>query len=114
VTDNDENLERALNALRAEYLSAAPERLAELWSSLARVQNGDATAVANLGILVHRLAGSAGGYGFEGVSRHAREADQLCRVITASGGPPDPAQLARLKQLVQAIADDFASASAPE
>lgn len=114
MTDADENLERALQALREEYLAAAPERVAELWAALARVQNGDLSAVSALGALAHRLAGSAGSYGFQAVSRQAREADQLCRALAGAGDPPSGTQITRLKDLVQGIADAFARASAPE
>ena len=114
MTNGDENLERSIQALREEYLGAAPQRVAELWGALARVQNGDRSAVAALGTLAHRLAGSAGSYGLHAVSQQAREADQLCRAITGAADPPSDTQIVRLKDLVQSIADAFAKASAPE
>ena len=108
MSPGDDDLERALRALREEYLGAAPQRITELWVALAKVQNGEPAAVAALGTLAHRLAGSAGSYGFQAVSQAARELDQLCRA-----GVTDE-QRRRLKDLVQAIADAFANASAPE
>ncbi len=108
MADSDEALERALKVLRTEYLEASPTRVAELWSALARVQNGDTAAVGALGTLAHRLAGSAGSYGFQEVSIAARELDQRCRAGVDAKG------LAHLPGLVQAISDEFAKASAPE
>lgn len=114
MTDGDENLDRALQALREEYLIAAPRRIAELWAALARVQNGDRGALAALGMLAHRLAGSAGSYGLPAVSQQARDADELCRALAGAVDPPRDTQITHLRDLVQSIADAFAKASAPE
>jgi len=108
MPDPDDALERALRALREEYLAAAPGRVAELWAALARVQNGEPAAISALGALAHRLAGSAGSYGFQAVSQAARELDQRCRTAVATEPATD------LRALVQAIADAFANVSAPE
>ena len=105
MADSDEALERALQALREEYLAAAPDRVAELWASMARAASGEPGAVAEVGTLCHRLAGSAGSYGFEAVSIRAREADQFCRRL--GDQEPGPEGIEGLKAMVQAIADEF-------
>ena len=110
----DDKLEAALRQLRADYLAAAPERVAELWTAYARVQNGGVAALEGLGILVHRLAGSGGAYGLPDVTERAREADRECRLLIASLTPPTPDDLQRLRSGVQGIADAFHNASTPE
>jgi hypothetical protein len=110
----DDALERALRELRAEYLAEATQRAAELWSALARVQNGDAGGLDALRMRVHRLAGSGGGYGFAEITRTAQDADAFCREVIARGGAPSAADLARLQQLIQGVAGALDRAQAPE
>jgi HPt (histidine-containing phosphotransfer) domain-containing protein len=112
--DADENLTRALRALRAEYLADAPARIAELWSALTRVQNGDPEGVGHLHLLVHRLAGSGGGYGLPEVTSSAQDADQACRSLMGAGTPASASDVLRLRALVQGVADAFARAQAAE
>jgi hypothetical protein len=100
--------------LRAEYLADAPRRVAELWSSLERVQNGDPDGLGELRVLVHRIAGSGGGYGFPEVSRAAQAADDLCRGLLLRQSAVSASDAARLRELVQGVADAFARAHAPE
>ena len=114
MEQGDENLERAMRGLRAEYLGEAPQRVAELWTSLERVQNGDPDGLGELRVLIHRIAGSGGGYGFPDVSRAAQDADDLCRGILPRQSPASPSDVARLRELVQGIADAFAKAQAME
>jgi HPt (histidine-containing phosphotransfer) domain-containing protein len=113
MTDADEQLAAAISALRAEYLAEAPRRLAELWSELARVQNGDASALERLGTLAHRLAGSGGAYGLPAVTDRARAADQYCRQHLGAGSR-SAVEVAQLRTLIQHIADAFHDASLPE
>src|SRR6185436_7740706 len=103
-----------MRGLRAEYLAQAPGRVAELWTSLERVQNGDADALGELRVLVHRIAGSGGGYGFPDVSRAARLADDFCRGILLRESPAGASDVARLRELVQGVADAFTQAQATE
>ena len=114
MTEEDPALEQALRQLRRDYLAAGPARVAELWSALTGVQNGDADALERLRLLAHRLAGSGGGYGFPSISQAGRHADQLSRELLARASPPDPSALTQLTALVQGIADAFAGATAPE
>lgn len=110
----DENLERALRALRVEYLADAPRRLAELWSAIERVQDDGLDAVAALRLLVHRLAGSGGGYGLPEVTTTAQAADRYCRALVEAGARPAPSDIVCLRELVQGVADAFARAQSPE
>ena len=114
TTPPDENLERALRALRIEYLAESPDRVSELWRALARVQNGDRDGLEALHLRAHRLAGSGGGYGVPDVSAAARDADQYVRRLSESSSLPASADIDRLGELVQGIADAFTKARAPE
>lgn len=110
----DENLENAMKALRSEYLADAPLRIGELWGALERVQNGEAAGLTELRILVHRLAGSGGGYGFPDVSAAARAADTFCRSLIDAADRPGARDVTELRVLIQGVADAFAGAQAPE
>jgi HPt (histidine-containing phosphotransfer) domain-containing protein len=103
----DDDLAAALRRLRADYLAAAPQRVAELWTACARMQNGGVQSLEELRVLVHRLAGSGGSHGLPGVTDRAREADEACRQLIASRAPPTPDDVGRLRSLIQGIADAF-------
>jgi len=85
-----------------------------LWSSFARVQNGDLPAVDALQVLVHRLAGSGGGYGLPEVTSTAQQADRYCRSLRERGTAVDTTDVQQLRELIQGVADAFARAQAPE
>lgn len=110
----DENLENAMKALRSEYLASAPLRVGELWRALERVQNGESEGLGELRLLVHRLAGSGGGYGFPDVSTAARAADTFCRSLIDAADRPGARDVTELRVLIQDVADAFARAQAPE
>ena len=110
----DDTLQAALRRLRAEYLAAAPERVAELWTAYAGVQNGSGEALEGLHTLAHRLAGSGGSYGFPDITARARDAGQICRLLIASRAPPSPDELEPLRLALQGIADAFHNASTSE
>ncbi|MFI5208117.1 MAG: Hpt domain-containing protein [Gemmatimonadales bacterium] len=108
----DDPLFVALRALRAEYLADAPQKIAGLWSALARVQNGEPAAVGELRTMVHHLAGSGGAYGYPVVTEHARAAEQL--IDRRSAGGFAAVELADLRTHLQALADAFDQARSAE
>jgi HPt (histidine-containing phosphotransfer) domain-containing protein len=108
----DDPLFVALRALRGEYLADAPQKIAELWNALARVQNGEPDSAGELRTLVHRLAGSGGAYGFPVVTERARAAEQLIDRRIAAGFAA--AELAELRAHLQAVADAFDQARSTE
>lgn len=110
----DEDLQRRLAQLRDVYIAESPARLGELWRSFARVQNGDAAALAELSSGLHRLAGTGGSYGLMSVTEHARAAEQSVRAMISSAGAPSAADCAALRAQIQNLADAFAAASSPE
>ena len=108
----DDPLFAGLRALKAEYLAGSAGRMAELWSALERVQNGEPGAAGALRTLVHHLAGSGGAYGFPIITERARAAEQLLDRLGAARA--EPAELGEIRAHLQAIADAFDQARATE
>jgi HPt (histidine-containing phosphotransfer) domain-containing protein len=100
MSNGDEELERALAKLRAKYLAELPQRLADIRADLAKAEAGDAAAMQNVRLLLHRLAGSAGTHGFDLATSRARAAENLAAEVCDSSSTLDPAQAARLQGLV--------------
>jgi len=75
--------QRQLDALRADYVGKLPGQLHEIESACALLLAGelDADGIVALRFAVHRLAGSAGSFGLDGLSRHARKAEQRIEAI---------------------------------
>ena len=79
----------AWEALRVRFRAGLPER----WREIAQAPDSVSCAAA-----LHRLAGAAGGYGFEALGQAARAAERL------SGGTPGPEldrALAEVERLVR-------------
>jgi HPt (histidine-containing phosphotransfer) domain-containing protein len=107
MSNGDEELERALAKLRAKYLAELPQRLADIRAELANAEAGDAPAMQSVRLLLHRLAGSAGNHGFDLATNRARAAETLAADVCDSGSPLDPAQAARLRDLVASLEAAF-------
>jgi len=100
MTNGEEELEVALAKLRAKYLAEVPQRLTDVLAELAKAESGDSAAMQNARLLLHRLAGSAGNYGFGVATTRAREAEGLAARLSEGGSPPSPAQAADLRRLI--------------
>jgi HPt (histidine-containing phosphotransfer) domain-containing protein len=82
----------AYEALRAKFRDGLPAR----WRDIEQAQDAGTRAAA-----LHRLAGAAGGYGFEALGQAARAAERL------AAGEPGPAlepALAELHRLLREAA----------
>ena len=80
MSDQPDEQEEALAALKRDYLRDAPERLAELRKDVAAFRAGELDALESLRQRFHRLAGSGGSYGFPRVTDVSREMEQ--RILT--------------------------------
>jgi HPt (histidine-containing phosphotransfer) domain-containing protein len=98
----------ALRELRREYQAESPERIAELSRTVEALAAGDEGAETALAVLLHRLAGSGGAYGFPQVSVTARELERLVQ----SEPHWTPARLDELRAGIQDLADAFAQGQA--
>jgi diguanylate cyclase (GGDEF)-like protein len=95
----NEPADDAFLELQREYLSALPGRLDELRSNLAAFRTGEPGATASLQSHLHRLAGSAGSYGFPEISQVARDAERWL-----SDRPPKE-EAGRVEEAVERIAE---------
>lgn len=106
-----------LEALFAEYREKLPRRrraLAALWKRLPE-DDESAGVCAELRLQVHRLAGSAGAFGFDRLSAAAREVDQRLKawLFTAPAlRPPQACLIADLSAPFAALLDAFAESGA--
>ena len=103
-----DELEKALEGLRAEYLTEAPVRLAELRKDLAALRAGEPDAAGSLKSHCHRLAGSGGSYGFPEISAISRKMEQFLAAHPAPAGD----ELEKLTASVDQLAAAFDRAAA--
>lgn len=87
--------------LRTEYLAAIPGRLDEMLRALDGEFPEEKGLPITLPQLFHRLAGSAGAYGYGEVTRRCREAEELLKAV-----PPD---VERLRAVIAEIREAFES-----
>jgi HPt (histidine-containing phosphotransfer) domain-containing protein len=99
----NEPLAELIARLRAEYLAQIPDRLAEMEATRVRWLSGLPPPDQPLPTLFHRLAGSAGAYGFGDVSRICREVEQWL----ATHPLPTPQSGERLSAAITAIRAAF-------
>jgi HPt (histidine-containing phosphotransfer) domain-containing protein len=99
-----------MRRLRQEYLAEVPARLAELQGAIAAWTSGRQPPVP-LATLFHRLSGSAGAYGFSGVTAACRSIEQWLATQPAPGAEAQ----ARLEQAVAEVSRGFdAGPTAPD
>jgi len=92
-----------MTRLRTEYLAEVPARLDALATTVSQFETGHDGALAELRAEFHRLAGSAGAYGFGQVTALCRQAEAALRSETAPGGELGP----HLRQVIEAIRGAF-------
>lgn len=104
---NPDLLTHSLDQLRREYVASLPGKRAVLqgaWRAWCHAPSS-ASARENFKLRVHRLAGSAGSYGFEDLGRAALELDRL--LVESDAATPSPA----IRASWQALADELDRAS---
>ena len=79
-----ESIDELMARLRSEYLADVPARLSELSEGIAAVGRGEDGAAAALAGLFHKLAGSAGAYGYGDVSDRCRQIERW--LVAGEGG----------------------------
>lgn len=80
----DEILNEVLKNLRAEYRQDLPTRMNELNLAVQKANSEDDDSIDQLKtvhVLAHRLAGTAGSYGFQSLSAAAQELDLYLKVF---------------------------------
>jgi HPt (histidine-containing phosphotransfer) domain-containing protein len=70
-------------ALRRRYIDSFPDKCAALEAAIGNIRNHEVDALQALRQLAHKLAGSAGMYGFDDIGQLARE---VVHAIDAGAG----------------------------
>lgn len=100
----NEPIHQLMARLRREYLAEVPDRVAGLREGIRAFLDGRPPPGPPLGTLFHRLAGSAGAYGFEAVSALCRETE---RWLATGPAPADEAR-ERLEGVIMELERAFA------
>jgi diguanylate cyclase (GGDEF)-like protein len=114
MADTSSSLQASLAALCESYAASLPDKLAELAALYQALSAGsDAQSLPRLQAAEHKLAGSAGTFGFIDLGNVARRLEHTLRGWVAGGHTPDSDELAviepvlgemfRLSQLQQAV-----------
>ena len=90
---------------RAVFVVTANERIAEIADLLDRLERNDAPedAVNQLSHRFHQMSGSAGSYGFDGVSRACSEAETLCQTVLERDRLLEPSEIVRCREIVERL-----------
>lgn len=94
-----EPIDALMARLRAEYLAEMPDRLDEMLAAIDGKLPVEHGRQLTLPQLFHRLAGSAGAYGYGEVTRLCRDGEVTAR--------QRPADTSRLRDIVAAIREAF-------
>jgi len=99
-------------ALHARYRASFPEKRAELQAALIawRDQPAAAERILEIHQFTHKLAGSAGAYGFDALTELARTADRLLQPHARGGKALAGEHVAPIDAAVSAVCDALASA----
>ncbi|MBT9476611.1 Hpt domain-containing protein [Polaromonas sp.] len=92
-----------LQAQRAEYRSAFPERLEQVESLWRQVLNGEAPALAGLERCAHSLAGSGATFGFAALGDAARVLEMVVSPLAGAAKALTLAEQTEVGRVVEAF-----------
>lgn len=103
----------AIATLRQEFLRGVPERAGAIRSCCERLarDHADADALRELMRLVHALAGTAGTYGYAGVSDRCRTVEGACAGLLRDGAEPRTTQVAAWRALGDSLEQEMSGAT---
>lgn len=90
-----------LQAQRAEYRSAFPQRLEQIESLWRQVRNGEASALAGLERCAHGLAGSGATFGFAALGDAARVLEMVVSPLVGAANALTPAAQTEVGRAVE-------------
>lgn len=107
-----ESWESVYDTIRKQFVGAAESRLETARRRLDELAGPDAPAAAMSDFVdqLHKIAGTAGTYGFHNMSRLALEAEIIGRAAIDRGHMSKQAELARCRTLVGELCDELAIA----
>ncbi len=106
--DDDDDDEAFMADLKEQYRNSICTKLHDLEGLLSSLRDQlDPESLKALGDKVHRIAGSAGSYGFDAVSELCRQLDEDIRGLRAANALPDAVWLDRLPSFFRAVKHAF-------
>lgn len=93
MSDTIRDVENTLLELKHSFASTLPDRVAEIGEALDK-------SLTNSEALAHKLAGTAGMYGFETLSQTASELELLCEELRMRDTQPSANDLQELSRLL--------------
>jgi len=104
----DQELQAKIAALRTSFTAGLTARFQELDTAMAAIQPGLPLAGQSAPIKIileqtHKIAGSAGTFGFSDMSAIASQAEQLCERILKNGHDRDEDALRELRGKIAGI-----------
>jgi diguanylate cyclase (GGDEF)-like protein len=109
--------QETFSELKSQYVQRSTDRLTQIIELVTKLISNpmNKDLAVQLSRHFHWLAGSGSMYGFQRVSSLGVEGEKLCEVITKGQGPAAPADLERLKGLLQELSGQFTGGEeAPE
>ncbi|MDA1099898.1 MAG: response regulator [Proteobacteria bacterium] len=108
MTETAKTPEKKLAALRLSYASNLGDNLAELTAMADLIaaegaKVGVIKALSDLRAKAHRLAGSAGTFGFPDLGEHARNLELFCQAIVERNSRPSTRECGEISNLVKLI-----------
>ncbi|HYI11868.1 MAG TPA: Hpt domain-containing protein [Thermoanaerobaculia bacterium] len=96
-----------LEELRSQYRESARLRLEEVGELLDGARTSSPAQLEALARHFHAFAGMGATYGFPRISELGNELERAIGPVVDGGTPPDPATLARWRELVREIAAEL-------
>lgn len=106
-----ENLQKKMDALKAQYVQQLGGWTAELNIFLQEKDNMDNERFAKIRVLIHKLSGTGGSFGFHDISSTARALEHKLYPEPASGAASFPA--VELQTLITACAEAMNTGPSP-
>lgn len=91
-----QDLQNKLEALKAVFVSRLPDKVQQIESALD-------DSLETVQGLAHKLAGSAGTYGFSHIGHMARNLELACHLLTEQGKKPSDDELKQINKLVSML-----------
>lgn len=108
-----ESWESVYDTIRKQFVGVAAVRLDTARRRLDELAAPEApsSALSDLIDQLHKIAGTAGTYGFPTMSRLGLEAEMICRAAVENGNEFEQDEFARCRRLVNALSDELAAAT---
>lgn len=101
--------------LRRRFAASAVDQVATAAALVRSLEIGDGgPRLGDLRTVLHKLAGSAGSYGYDEISRLSLDGELVCKSMIESGRTVDADVLERLRTVLAALESEVATPALPE